>query len=73
MNRKNMKKLAHSALFIVCAIRAHRTPNEAAWVDNGEGDDVLRPQNAGECATSACLHGAMLAQQIIDSLKALWP
>lgn len=69
---RTMKRLVHSALFVACAICAHRTPNEAPWVDNGEDQGTNRPQTSGECAAAACIHGAMLAQQIISSLKAMW-
>jgi hypothetical protein len=69
---KAMKRLAHSALFVACAIRVYRTPNESPWIDNGEDQNTNRPQTSGECAAEACIHSAMLTRQIVDSLKAMW-
>lgn len=66
-----MSKIAFSIIFTACTIRVYRGPNEMPYVDDGTGQNTLRPQNIGECVGAAVIQGAMLAQGIIDGLRAM--
>lgn len=66
-----MLKIAFSIIFTACTIRVYRGPNEMPWVDDGTGQNTLRQQTVGECVGAAVTQGAMLAQGIIDGVRAI--